>query len=311
KLLQQNVNELQSQVRTLQDKENQMKMTSSQQQSRIQHQETLLKELENEKRKSDEHIKSNQELSDQLSGLQQEKEALCQEYGQFLKQLDAYRRNYNKKRHQHKAKLQKVKDRLVHEVEVRDKRIKQLEDDIVTLQQQVEKEKACQDEVSAQNDILQLEKRKLLEQLTEQEELIYGNKWRISSFQSRVLFLDRENKQLQENSLRLKQQVDLLEYIIRSIQNRRGEETTISVIPEFKGLSKMLPLPNSSFSGKTLVESVGSLQETEEHKSEEAMAVPKSSESLSCSLNSDTGYINMASLKETHSIQEQKQKSEL
>ena len=59
-----------------------------------------------------------------------------------------------------------------------------------------------------------------------------------------------------------------------------------------------------SFSGTGLVESAGSLQETEEHRSEEAMANPKSLESLSCSQNSEAGYINVASLKKTHRIQE-------
>ncbi|XP_033277860.2 coiled-coil domain-containing protein 30 isoform X4 [Orcinus orca] len=303
KLLDQNMNELQEQVKILKDKENQLEMTSSQQQSRIQQQETQLKQLENEKRKSDEHLKSNQELSEKLSGLQQEKEALREEYGQFLKRLDVHVRNYNEKHHHHKAKLRRVKDRLVHEVELRDERIKQLENEIGALQQQMEKEKAFQDQITTQNDILLLEKRKLLEQLTEQEELIHGNKWIISSVQSRVLFLDKENKQLQENSLRLTQQVGLLERIIRSIQIRRGEET-ISDIPEFEVLNKIVPLPNSSFSGTGLIESAGSLQETEEHRSEEAMVNAKSLESLSCSQNSEAGYINVASLKEIHHIQE-------
>ncbi|XP_061040364.1 coiled-coil domain-containing protein 30 isoform X1 [Eubalaena glacialis] len=304
KLLDQNMNELQKQVKILKDKENQLEMTSSQQQSRIQQQEAQLKQLEYEKRKSDEQLKSNQELSEKLSGLQQEKEALREEYGQFLKQLDVHVRNYNEKHHHHKAKLRRVKDRLVHEVDLRDERIKQLENEIGALRQQMEKEKAFQDQITTQNDILLLEKRKLLEQLTEQEELIHGNKWIISSVQSRVLFLDKENKQLQENRLRLTQQVGLLERIIRSIQIRRGEETTISDIPEFEVLNKIVPLPNSSFSGMGLVESAGSLQETEEHRSEEAMANPKSLESLSCSQNSEAGYINVASLKETHRIQE-------
>ncbi|XP_022431143.2 coiled-coil domain-containing protein 30 isoform X1 [Delphinapterus leucas] len=303
KLLDQNMNELQKQVKILKDKENQLEMTSSQQQSRIQQQEAQLKQLENEKRKSDEHLKSNQELSEKLSGLQQEKEALREEYGQFLKRLDVHVRNYNEKHHHHKAKLRRVKDRLVHEVELRDERIKQLENEIGALQQQMEKEKAFQDQITTQNDILLLEKRKLLEQLTEQEELIHGNKWIISSVQSRVLFLDKENKQLQENSLRLTQQVGLLERIIRSIHIRRGEET-ISDIPEFEVLNKIVPLPNSSFSGTGLIESAGSLQETEEHRSEEAMVNPKSLESLSCSQNSEAGYINVASLKEIHHIQE-------
>ncbi|XP_049734930.1 coiled-coil domain-containing protein 30 isoform X5 [Elephas maximus indicus] len=139
KLLDQNINELQRQVRILQDKGNRLEMTSSQQQFRIQQQETLLKQLENEKRKSDEHLRSNQELSEKLSGLQQEKEALREEYGQFLKQLDVHVRNYNEKHHHQKNKLRRVKDRLVHEVHLRDERIKQLENDFGALQQQMEK----------------------------------------------------------------------------------------------------------------------------------------------------------------------------
>ncbi|XP_073089862.1 coiled-coil domain-containing protein 30 [Manis javanica] len=301
KLLNQNINELQKQVKILQDKGNQLEMTSSQQQSRIQQQEAQLKQLENEKRKSDENLKRNQELSEQLSGLQQEKEALREEYGQFLKQLHVYMRNCNEKHHHHKAKLCRVKDRLVHAVEQRDEKIKQLENEIGALQQQMKKGKAFQDQVTAQNDTLLLEKRKLLGQLTEQEEFIHSNKWIISSVQSRVFFLDKENKQLQENSLRLTQQVGLLEHVIRNIQIRRGEETIID-IPEFEVLNKILPIANSSFAGTGLVESVGSLQEMEEHKSEEATANPRSSKSLLCSQNSEAGYINVASLKETDRI---------
>ncbi|XP_024906722.1 coiled-coil domain-containing protein 30 isoform X3 [Pteropus alecto] len=311
KLLDQNMNELQKKVKILQDKENQLEMTNSQQQSRIQQQEAQLKQLENEKRKSDEHLKSNQELSEKVSKLQQENEVLHEEYGKILKQLDFHVRNYNEKHYHYKAKLRRVKDHLVHEVELRDKRIKQLENEAGLLQQEVAKEKALQDQVITQNDILLQEKRKLLEQVTEQEELIHDNKCMISSVQHRVFFLDKENKRLQENSLRLTQQVGVLKRIINNIQIRRGEETIISGISEFEVLNKILPLPNSSFSGTGLVESVGSLQETQESKSEETVANPKSLESVSCSQNSEAGYINVTSLKETRCIQEQDQKSEL
>ncbi|XP_021540107.1 coiled-coil domain-containing protein 30 [Neomonachus schauinslandi] len=308
-LLDQNVKELQKQVRILQDKGNQLEITCSQQQSRIQQQEAQLKQLEDEKRKSEEHLKSNQELSEKISALQQEKKALYEEYGQFLNQLDVHVRSYDEKHHHHKVKLRRVKDRLIHEVELRDERIEQLENEIRGLRQQREIEKAFQEEVTAQNDTLLLEKRKLLEQLTEQEDLIHSNKWVVSSVQNRVLLLDKENRQLQDTTCHLTQQVGLLERIIRSIWIQREE--TICDIAELESLNKILPLPNPSFSGTGLVESVGSLQEIKEYTSEAATANPKSPESLSCSQNSEAGYMNVAFLKETHCIQEQDQKSEL
>ncbi|KAM4807388.1 coiled-coil domain-containing protein 30 [Urocitellus parryii] len=304
KLLDQTVNELQRKVRTLQDEDNQLKMTVAQQQ------EALLNQLENEKRKSNEHIKSNQELSEKLSGLQQEKEALWERCVQFLEQFDEHVRNHSEKHH-HKAKLRKIKDHLVHEVEIRNKRIKQLEEEAGLLQQKIETEKAFQAQITVQNDNLIIEKRELLKQVMDQEEIIRNNKQIISSVKSKALFLDKENKQLQENHFRLMQQVSFLERIIWNIQIRRKEEATISDIPGLDVLKKILPFPGSSFSGARLLESIGNLQGTKEHKSEAATGVSKSPESLSCSQNSETGYINMAFLKEAHSLKKQDQKSEL
>uniref|UniRef100_A0A8D1VWW6 Coiled-coil domain containing 30 n=1 Tax=Sus scrofa TaxID=9823 RepID=A0A8D1VWW6_PIG len=185
KLLHQNMNELQNQVKTLQDKERQLKMTNVQQQLRIQQQEAQLKELKNERRLCDEHLKSNQELSEKLSGLQQEKEALGRECGRLLKQLDVHVRNYNEKHQHHKAKLRRVRDHLGHEVEQRDERIRQLESDVRALKRQAEKEKEFQKQVIAQNDTLSLEKRKLREQLVRQEGIIDKNRCMLSSVQKR------------------------------------------------------------------------------------------------------------------------------
>uniref|UniRef100_A0A8I3P6F3 Coiled-coil domain containing 30 n=1 Tax=Canis lupus familiaris TaxID=9615 RepID=A0A8I3P6F3_CANLF len=271
KLLDQNVNELQKQVSILQDKGNQLEITTSQQQSRIQEQEAQLKQLEDEKRKSDEHLKSNQELSEKLSGLQQEKEVLREKYGQLLKQFDVHVRNYNEKHQHHKAKLRRVKDRLVHEVELRDKKIEKLEHEIRILHQEKEKDKAFRDQVIAQNDILLLEKRKLLEQFLDQEQLTHSNKCVISSVENRVFLLDQENKQLREISLRLTQHVGFLKRIIKSMQIYEEKET-INDVPELEVWSKILPLSSSSFSGRGLVQSVRNLQELEERKSEEAIA---------------------------------------
>ncbi|VTJ77606.1 Hypothetical predicted protein [Marmota monax] len=178
KLLDHTVNELQRKVRTLQDEDNQLKMTVAQQQ------EALLNQLENEKKKSNEHIKSNQELSEKLSGLQQEKEALWERCVQFLEQFDEHVRNHSEKHH-HKAKLRKIKDHLVHEVEIRNKRIKQLEEEAGLLQQKIETEKAFQAQITVQNDNLIIEKRELLKQVMDQEEIIRNNKQIISSVKSK------------------------------------------------------------------------------------------------------------------------------
>ncbi|CAO2588791.1 Coiled-coil domain-containing protein 30, partial [Lemmus lemmus] len=244
-LLDQDISELQKQVRTLQEKEDQLEASNSQQQ------EALRKQLENESRKCEEvrnvfqYIKSNQELSEKLSRLQQEKDTLWQEHGRFLEQLGEHVRNYKDNHHCHKAKLQKVKDRLTHELEIRNKRIKELEDETGKLQQKIEMEKEFQGQIMTQNDILLLEKRKLLEQVTNQEELICSNKSTISAIQSKAFLLDKENQQLQENCLRLMQQISLLERIIRSIQIRRTEETIISDNAAFDILRKILPLQSS------------------------------------------------------------------
>ncbi|XP_031234328.1 coiled-coil domain-containing protein 30 isoform X3 [Mastomys coucha] len=296
-LLDQNIHELQRQVRALQDKEEEQEAASSQQR------EALRKQLESERRKCEEYVKSNQELSERLSSLQQEKEALWQEHGRFLEQLGDHVRNYKDKHHCHKAKLQKVKDRLTHELEIRNKRIKELEDESGKLQQKIEMEKVFQGQIMAQNDILLLEKRKLLEQVTNQEELICSNRSTISAFQSKASLLDKENQQLQENCLRLMQQIGLLEQIIRSIQIHREEETVITDNAAFEILKKILPLQNSSFSGTGLVLSVENLQETEQYKSEGTTAIPNSPEPPSRSQDSESGYINVTSLKETHSTQ--------
>ncbi|XP_054994412.1 coiled-coil domain-containing protein 30 isoform X11 [Sorex araneus] len=225
KLLDQDIDELQKQVRISQNRENELKKISSQQQAQIRQQEAQLKQLENEQRISN-------------------------------------------------------------------------------------KEKAFQDQVTSQNNTLLLENEKLLEQLTEKDELIHSNKWVITSVQSRVFFLDKENKQLQENSLRLTQQVGLLERILRSMQIRTGEEA-IGHIPEFEHLARNFPFSNSSFSGRCLKESVESLQEAEDQKPEDAMTNVKSCVGLLASQSSETSCINMASLNETNIIQEQDKKTEL
>ncbi|KAM9037282.1 coiled-coil domain-containing protein 30-like isoform 4-T4 [Sarcophilus harrisii] len=295
KLLDQSVDELQQHIQYLHAKEALMEQSNSKQQFKIQQQEVQLQILEDEKKLSDEQVKNNQELTEKISVLQQEKDSLRDEYRQFLNQLDVHMRNYNEKHNHHKAKLRKAKERLTNEVEQRDERIKQLENEIEEMQRLMEKEKEFQDQVTTQNENLLIEKRRLLERLTEQDETIQGNKWMISSVQNRVLFLDEENKLLQENSLRLTQQVGFLEQILKTIQLRRGEETTISELSENELLNKKLTFPNSSFPVTGMTKSLENLKMTEEQNSEELVGSTKSSLYFSQS-HPNMSSLNVASL---------------
>uniref|UniRef100_A0A8C3XTP2 Coiled-coil domain containing 30 n=1 Tax=Chelydra serpentina TaxID=8475 RepID=A0A8C3XTP2_CHESE len=118
--------------------------------------------------------KTNQNLSEELSLLQQEKETLHEEYDRLLKQLDIY------------------------------------EHALIRL-------------ITTENEHLLQEKRELLQQLNEQEEVGRNNKWVISTIQNRVQFLDEENKRLQESTLQLSSQVGVLERTLRNIQTHSLE----------------------------------------------------------------------------------------
>nr|XP_020839079.1 coiled-coil domain-containing protein 30 isoform X1 [Phascolarctos cinereus] len=296
KLLDHNVDELQQHIQYLHAKETLMEQSNCKQQFKIEQQEVQLQKLEDEKKRYDEQVKNHQELLEKLFVLQKERDSLKEEYGQFLKQLDVLMRNFNEKHHHHKVKLQKAKERLTNEVEQRDGRIKQLETEVEKMHSLMEKEKAFQDQVTTQNENLLLEKKQLLEKLTERDETIQGNTYTISSVQNRVLFLGEENKLLQENSHRLTQQVGQLERILRSIQVRRGEEMTISEQYENELWNKKLIFPNLSFSITGLAKSNENLKVTEEQKSEELLGSPKSSLSFSHSQPPEVGSLNMASL---------------
>ncbi|KAG6921378.1 coiled-coil domain containing 30 [Chelydra serpentina] len=232
KLLDQHAEELQQQLRHSHKTETLLAKTHAELQVRCQHQEAQLHILEDEKKTaSNEHLhcqKTNQNLSEELSLLQQEKETLHEEYDRLLKQLDIYVRKHNERQLRHKAKLRRAKETFVHEVKQRDVRIKQLESEIVLSRSQTGKEHALIRLITTENEHLLQEKRELLQQLNEQEEVGRNNKWVISTIQNRVQFLDEENKRLQESTLQLSSQVGVLERTLRNIQTHSLESLKIS-----------------------------------------------------------------------------------
>ncbi|XP_038602115.1 coiled-coil domain-containing protein 30 [Tachyglossus aculeatus] len=299
KFLDQTVQTLQQQIQILRDRETLLEQTVANQHLQIKEHQALLQELEDEKKISDEHLhcqRNCQKLSEQLSALHREQETQREKYSEFLNQFDADVRKYNEKQLHLKAKVRRAKENFAHEVRRRDDTIKRLEHEIEIMRKQLEKGEEFHSQIIAKNETLLRENWKLSEELSVQEEVAKDSKLIITSIQNRVLFLDEENKRLHDVTLRLSQQVSLLERVLRNIHSSSVEEITLSVSSGCQLFSKNLPLPPvSSFSAPGLIEPIKGLKAIEEPRSEGPTGSSKTSLSALESPHSEAAYLNVAS----------------
>ncbi|KAF1512757.1 Coiled-coil domain-containing protein 30, partial [Eudyptula albosignata] len=163
KLLEQQVEELRQQLRHSRETE------ASLAKMHVELQAKTLHVLEDE-RKTDSSEKENQKLSEQLSLLKEENKALYEEGVRLLNQKDLYVRKYNEMQLRHKDKIRRAKETFIHEVKQRDSRIKQLENELSASKLQVEKGKVLIAQITAENEKLHREGRRLLQKITDQEE---------------------------------------------------------------------------------------------------------------------------------------------
>ncbi|KAJ6656762.1 hypothetical protein lerEdw1_003093 [Lerista edwardsae] len=293
KLLDQQVEELQQQLRQAFEKEAQLAELKVQ----CQQQRTQLQVLEEEKKTlSNEHLhcqKYSQKLSEQRLALQQEKDALCEEFRHILQQMDVSVRKHHERQLHHKAKLRRAKETFICEVKKRDMHIKELEHEVTLVKSQVQQDHMRINQVTAENNSLLQDKRRLLEQLQDREEAERSSHQVLFSAQNRGRLLDEENKQLQERILQLTSQVCALERALRSIHSHSLEELRSVGFSECQLRSKPLPLPNISVSVTELPDSLGLLKAIQDAQPEEA--AERSLLSLSPCQPSEIGYLNVAS----------------
>ncbi|NXL39927.1 CCD30 protein, partial [Glaucidium brasilianum] len=163
KLLEQQLEELRQHLRQSQETE------ASLAKMHVELQAKTLHVLEDE-RKTDPSEKEYQKLSEQLSLLKEENKALYEEGVRLLNQKDLCVRKYNEMQLRHKDKIRRAKETFIHEVKQRDSRIKQLENELSESKLQVEKGKVLIAQITAENEKLLQEKRRLLQKITDQEE---------------------------------------------------------------------------------------------------------------------------------------------
>ncbi|XP_051735804.1 coiled-coil domain-containing protein 30 isoform X2 [Ctenopharyngodon idella] len=235
KLLEQKDEELQQQVRLLRAKEATLTRTNMEMSHRTQELETRLQVLESELNTAREEQRSSQKschrLEEQLLSSQHESERLQEELKLVVQQLDTHIRRHNEKHSQHKTKLRKAKQIFMKTVSQHEHRIQQLENDLALVTSLSEKEKDWIRTVTEENDQLLLERRELLQRISEAEEMGNNGLRTATSIQQRVKFLEMENKQLQEKTLTLANQIGILDRALRNLQSMCTVEEVKKMFP--------------------------------------------------------------------------------
>ncbi|XP_078281807.1 uncharacterized protein ccdc30 isoform X3 [Rhinoraja longicauda] len=254
KLADQNTGELQQQLKSMQEKEGCLSRGKCDLQLQLQQQEARLQVLEEEKESmcTEGHCiqKSNKKLSDDLCARKQEIDKLKEEMQNILQQLDLQIRTYDEKQVRHKQKLRKAKEIFIREVMLRDGKIKHLETEVKLMKNLMDKEHAWNMKVTYENDLLLVEKRELLQQLNELDNSAQNNtsstcniKHRSSNSGSHTssptrncdksqkksqktasrINCSEENKQLQEETVKLSDRLDSLENTLRMNKTEPGK----------------------------------------------------------------------------------------
>ncbi|XP_051516091.1 coiled-coil domain-containing protein 30-like [Myxocyprinus asiaticus] len=223
KLLVQKDEELQQQVRSLWVKEATLTRTNSELSHRTQELETRLQVLDSDLNMAREEQRLNQKtshrLEEQLQSSQHESERLQEELKLVIQQLDSNIRRYNEKQSQHKIKLCRAKQIFMKKVTQHEHRIQQLKNDLVLASSLSEKEKDWIKTVTEENYQLLLERRELLQRISEAEEMGNNGLRTATTIQQRVKFLEMENNQLQEKILTLANQIGILDRALRNLQS--------------------------------------------------------------------------------------------
>ncbi|XP_060707999.1 coiled-coil domain-containing protein 30 isoform X2 [Hemiscyllium ocellatum] len=311
KLADQNTEELQKQIKSMLEKEGCLARGKCDLEQQMQQQESRMHVLEEEKEalysENLSNQKANKKLMDEICTLKQEIEKLKEELQNMLQQLDSQVRLYNEKQMRHKQKLRKAKEIFIREVMLRDGKIKHLESEIKLMKNLMDKEHAWNMKVTYENDLLLVEKRELLQQLSEQEDAVRNNNSVVCNVKHRINYLEEENKQLQDETVKLSDRLGSLERslkIIKTDPSKSQHPENLSV--SFPQDVCRLPYNDTSLKSGTFMSSTRETPSPNDHSnfgSLESIRRTKTLESSdgtkstfpTLSLHSDVGYLNLTS----------------
>ncbi|XP_026187368.1 coiled-coil domain-containing protein 30 isoform X3 [Mastacembelus armatus] len=298
RLLEQREEELQQQVRSLRLKEASLSRTNTELSHRAQQLDTRRAVVEVELSKAKEEAKDSQKsshrLQEELAASQQDCDRLQGELQQVLLQLDTHVRKYNEKQSQHKIKLRQAKQVFLKVTAQRDRTIQKLENDLILASSLSHKEKERIHTVLEENEKLLEEKRELLQKISEAEEMGSTGMRTASTAQHRINVLEVENRQLQDRTLKLSNQVSSLERTLRNIHSFYSMESAKRVLPSESLCDSILH--TSTLSPKSgSCDPLGILDRICTVKVDDHVVVDGSRASVSAQQPSERSYLNLTS----------------
>ncbi|XP_065142035.1 uncharacterized protein ccdc30 isoform X3 [Paramisgurnus dabryanus] len=291
KLLEQKDEELQQQVRSMRMKEATLMRANSELSHHTQELETRLQVLESELNTTRDEQRLSQKschrLEEQLLSSQHECERLQEQLQLVAQQLDTNIRRHNEKQSQHKTKLRRAKQIFIKTVSQHEHRIQQLENDLALATILSEKEKDWIRTVTEENDHLLLERRELLQRISEAEEMGNDGLRTATSTQQRVKFLEMENKQLQDKTLSLANHIGILDRVLRNLQSVCTAEEVKKMFPSGVYTDGLLrtSTPSDSWGILDAIRKVG----------ESGVKSLEISSPLPVSQSTEMGYLNVTS----------------
>ncbi|XP_014854062.1 PREDICTED: coiled-coil domain-containing protein 30-like [Poecilia mexicana] len=218
------------------------------------------------------------------------KEQICK----ALNCIDEERSKYHNMKERLLEKLSRAKQKLDEETMWRDKKINNLERELSLCYHSLKKEKEVVECIRVENERLLSERRKLLQQLSEEDDNMKNIKLTACVSQNRVQYLETENKNLGNKVLQMSNQISTLE---RKLQNMQFMHFT-------EELQKMSTLPQklSPVSVQTARMMLSEIQDLSEAppecdaKRSDLIFSPDIAASVALNRTTELGYLNLTSL---------------
>ncbi|KAJ0023832.1 hypothetical protein NQD34_003731 [Periophthalmus magnuspinnatus] len=166
------------------------------------------------------------------------------EIWETLKCFDQERRNYQEMQQRLQLKLRYVKLKLKDEMKWRDEKMEELERELSLCSHALTMEKEFNMNIMMENDKLLIERRRLVQELSEE---LNSNKKHIHfALQTRTDLLEMENRTLQNRVVDLSNQITTMELLLRNVQSLRAAEELKNTCDLRKVLTQ-LPAQTPSF----------------------------------------------------------------